>query len=301
MNLDRFIIECICKPLGLKDSSFGPIAYARAAQPQVDPATGKRPPMRDPTIRSDWISGGSALLSTARDYVRFCQMLLNGGELGDTRLVSPTTIALMATVADRATIPPRRRSHPPRGPSCTRAADTGEVADERRAERSVPSHRLVQAGRHGVPRRARHGRRRVDSTEHLLRGRSLRVEVELDALTHADEPVPTARQADAIRLEAMPEARLHDAVAELDVADETMEVGKQIRVEVVDVGRDDGSEEDAAEPRRRISRQRAVTERDAARRRERTRVPDDQLGQNGQEPSLTRRDEAMTAAQSPAR
>jgi CubicO group peptidase (beta-lactamase class C family) len=46
MNLDRFIIECICKPLGLKDSSFGPIAYARAAQPQVDPATGKRPPMR---------------------------------------------------------------------------------------------------------------------------------------------------------------------------------------------------------------------------------------------------------------
>src|SRR6187455_53359 len=33
MNLDRFIIERICKPLGLKDSSFGPIAYARAAHP----------------------------------------------------------------------------------------------------------------------------------------------------------------------------------------------------------------------------------------------------------------------------
>src|SRR6185369_4967536 len=124
----------------------------------------------------------------------------------------------------------------------------------RRAERSVPSHRLVQACRHGVPRGARHGRRRVDSTEHLLRWRSLRVEVELDALTHADEPVPTARQADAIGLEAMPEAGLHDAVAELDVADETMEVGKQIRVEIVDVCGDNGSEEDAAEPRRRISR-----------------------------------------------
>ena len=107
MDLDRFIIERICKPLGLRDSSFGPIAYARAAQPQVDAASGKRPPMRDPTIRSNWISGGSALLSTARDYVRFCQMLLNGGDLGGTRLVSPTTIALMTS--DHLT-PETRRS-----------------------------------------------------------------------------------------------------------------------------------------------------------------------------------------------
>ena len=107
MDLDRFIIERICKPLGLKDTSFGPIAYARAAQPQVDAASGKRPPMRDPTIRSNWISGGSALLSTARDYVRFCQMLLNGGELGGTRLVSPTTITLMTS--DHLT-PETRRS-----------------------------------------------------------------------------------------------------------------------------------------------------------------------------------------------
>jgi len=107
MDLDRFIIERICKPLGLKDSNFGPIAYGRAAQPQVDPVTGKRPPMRDPTIRSNWISGGSGLLATARDYVRFCQMLLNGGELGSTRLVSPTTIALMTS--DHLT-PETRRS-----------------------------------------------------------------------------------------------------------------------------------------------------------------------------------------------
>jgi CubicO group peptidase (beta-lactamase class C family) len=63
--------------------------------------------MRDPTIRANWTSGGSALLSTARDYVRFCQMLLNGGELGGTRLVSPTTVALMTS--DHLT-PETRRS-----------------------------------------------------------------------------------------------------------------------------------------------------------------------------------------------
>src|SRR6186997_2192409 len=97
MELDRFITERICAPLGLADTQFGPIDAARGAQPQIDPASGKRPPMRDTTVRPNWISGGSALLSTASDYVRFCQMLLNGGEFGGTRLLSPTTIALMTS------------------------------------------------------------------------------------------------------------------------------------------------------------------------------------------------------------
>jgi CubicO group peptidase (beta-lactamase class C family) len=97
VELDRFIAERICKPLGLANTRFGPIDATRSAQPQIDPASGKRPPMRDTAIRPDWISGGSALLSTAGDYARFCQMLLSGGELGGTRLLSPTTVALMAS------------------------------------------------------------------------------------------------------------------------------------------------------------------------------------------------------------
>ena len=40
-------------------------------------------------------SGGAGLLSTARDYSRFLQMLLNGGELNGTRILSPTTVSLM--------------------------------------------------------------------------------------------------------------------------------------------------------------------------------------------------------------
>ncbi len=107
MDLDRFIVERICKPLGLADTGFGPIDEARTAQPQIDPASGKRPPMRNTAIRPNWISGGSALLSTAGNYVRFCQMLLNGGELGGTRLLSPTAVALMTS--DHLT-PETRRS-----------------------------------------------------------------------------------------------------------------------------------------------------------------------------------------------
>ncbi len=40
-------------------------------------------------------SGGAGLLSTAQDYARFMQMMLNGGELEGVRLLSPTTVALM--------------------------------------------------------------------------------------------------------------------------------------------------------------------------------------------------------------
>ncbi len=40
-------------------------------------------------------AGGAGLLSTARDYGRFLQMLLNGGEIDGVRLLSPKTVELM--------------------------------------------------------------------------------------------------------------------------------------------------------------------------------------------------------------
>ncbi len=40
-------------------------------------------------------SGGGGLVSTAGDYMRFCRMLLNGGQLGHTRLLGPKTVELM--------------------------------------------------------------------------------------------------------------------------------------------------------------------------------------------------------------
>ena len=40
-------------------------------------------------------SGGAGLLSTARDYARFLQMTLNGGSLGEARILSPASVALM--------------------------------------------------------------------------------------------------------------------------------------------------------------------------------------------------------------
>ncbi|PIB95922.1 serine hydrolase [Caulobacter sp. X] len=47
--------------------------------------------LSDPSLKS----GGGGLVSTADDYMRFCRMLLNGGELDGARLLSPKTIKLM--------------------------------------------------------------------------------------------------------------------------------------------------------------------------------------------------------------
>jgi CubicO group peptidase (beta-lactamase class C family) len=46
-----------------------------------------------------WISGGGGLNGNALDYLRFAQMLLNGGELDGVRILSPKTVSLMTSDA----------------------------------------------------------------------------------------------------------------------------------------------------------------------------------------------------------
>jgi CubicO group peptidase (beta-lactamase class C family) len=96
-DLDRFIRERISAPLGLKDTGFWapPEAADRAARPQVDPATGRKQAVPDPLAKPRWFSGGGGMVSTAADYARFCQMLLNGGSLSETQIASRKTIELM--------------------------------------------------------------------------------------------------------------------------------------------------------------------------------------------------------------
>jgi CubicO group peptidase (beta-lactamase class C family) len=47
--------------------------------------------------RRKYLSGGGGLVSTARDYARFCQMLLNGGQLGGVRLLRLETVKQMTS------------------------------------------------------------------------------------------------------------------------------------------------------------------------------------------------------------
>jgi CubicO group peptidase (beta-lactamase class C family) len=103
MDLDRFVEERITKPLGMTSTGFyvQEADRARVAQPQTDPATGKRPPMFDPMEKPKKISGGGGAVSTASDYLLPCEMLLHGGKLGNTRLLSPSTVNMMTSNALR--------------------------------------------------------------------------------------------------------------------------------------------------------------------------------------------------------
>ncbi len=103
LPFEEFLRQRIFAPLGMVDTDFHVPAgkgvairgLLHAATPdgrmklQDDPQTS--PYLRPPSF----ISGGGGLVSTAADYLRFCRMLLNGGALDGTRLLSPKTIELM--------------------------------------------------------------------------------------------------------------------------------------------------------------------------------------------------------------
>ena len=99
VSLDQFVADRIAKPLGLSDTGFYVPAEKldRLAETQIDPTTGKRWPTFDVTNRPNWLAGGSGMVSTASDYVRFAQMLVNGGELDRVRLLSPRTVSFMTS------------------------------------------------------------------------------------------------------------------------------------------------------------------------------------------------------------
>ncbi len=97
---DKVLKDRIFDPLGMADTAFWapPEKAARLAALYRQTPDGELVPepseyLTKPTL----LSGGGGLVSTAMDYARFCQMLLNGGELDGVRILKPETVALMHT------------------------------------------------------------------------------------------------------------------------------------------------------------------------------------------------------------
>ncbi|HWA11870.1 MAG TPA: serine hydrolase domain-containing protein [Burkholderiales bacterium] len=95
--LDRFLKERIFDPLGMVDTAFevAPDKVGRLAQPIPDPYTGKTPELLDLTEPQTFFAGGHGLVSTAADYLRFAQMLENGGSLEGVRILGRKTVEYM--------------------------------------------------------------------------------------------------------------------------------------------------------------------------------------------------------------
>jgi len=94
-DLDAFIEERITGPLKMHDTGFWVKPEAASRLAKAD--TKSNLPFAEPTQKPAVLSGGGGMFSTAGDYARFSQMLLNGGELEGVRILGPKTIALMTS------------------------------------------------------------------------------------------------------------------------------------------------------------------------------------------------------------
>jgi CubicO group peptidase (beta-lactamase class C family) len=101
-RFDQYLQETIFDPLGMHDTSFQvPVEkvdrFAANYQRQPDKTLKLiDDPERSTYLREpSFLSGGGGLTGTTADYLRFCEMLRRGGELGGVRILGQRTIDLM--------------------------------------------------------------------------------------------------------------------------------------------------------------------------------------------------------------
>ena len=125
-----FVREQILVPLKMTDTDFTVPAEKRDRLSACYRLNDGKLELSDDPANSLWSSppklqsGGGGLVGTPRDYLRFCWMLLNKGELEGARLLSPKTVALMTA------------NHLPGGKDIT--------------DLSPPGHAFTETGYHGV-------------------------------------------------------------------------------------------------------------------------------------------------------
>jgi CubicO group peptidase (beta-lactamase class C family) len=99
-SLEEFFRTRIFEPLGMRDTTFSlPAGKASrlATLHAIDEGGLVRAAEQGNYTNVSYFSGGAGLVSTGRDYLRFAQMLLNGGQLDSVRLLSRKTVELMTT------------------------------------------------------------------------------------------------------------------------------------------------------------------------------------------------------------
>jgi CubicO group peptidase (beta-lactamase class C family) len=93
--LDKYIEKTILQPLQMNDTGFYvmPENIERVAKPGPK----AKWPSHYPTSPPKLLLGGQGLVSTAHDYMRFLQMMMNGGQLNGVRLLGKNTVEYMTS------------------------------------------------------------------------------------------------------------------------------------------------------------------------------------------------------------
>jgi CubicO group peptidase (beta-lactamase class C family) len=103
-DIAAFAAETIFRPLGMEQTCFNPPTelVPRCVPTQVEEGKPLRGVVHDPLARlQGGISGNAGLFSTADDLAVFCQMLLNRGEYGGRRILSPLAVERMTEIYPR--------------------------------------------------------------------------------------------------------------------------------------------------------------------------------------------------------
>jgi len=116
-RFDAYLRRHIFEPLGMRETGFFvPEGEVERFAASYDRDANKRLRLLDDPQKSaylqppEFLSGGGGLVSTTADYLRFCRMLLGGGQLDGTRILGRKTLELMT------------RNHLPGGKDLTQAS-----------------------------------------------------------------------------------------------------------------------------------------------------------------------------------
>lgn len=111
---DQFVQTRLCEPLGMRDTTFYlsdtqmtrlAKSYTKAKDGPLEETVIKLLSGKLPTDRNRFPAGNGGLFSTASDYARFCQMLLNGGQSNGKRILSEDAVKTMRTIATGDLVP----------------------------------------------------------------------------------------------------------------------------------------------------------------------------------------------------
>jgi methyl acetate hydrolase len=145
-RIDVFTKRRITDPLGMKDTFYEvpKASYARVVTTNQKDAAGKINETQNPDTLPVQLRADGGLLSTAPDYGRFLQMLLNGGELGGARILKASTVADMLKPHTNGV---RVRPQPTASPGLSKPYPLGagediwglgfQLADPKRADASM--------------------------------------------------------------------------------------------------------------------------------------------------------------------